>query len=934
MSVAFRRDLLGASSVVRVDAAFGADLTTDSLGWTWIDITADVLYADYAGVTISPIGRSDTSSAAPPSEFSFALKNTTGNYTVGNPSSAYFPGVARNTPVRVVVNIGGGDVVRAQGYANGWTPSWDSSGKFAVVQVSCSGSLRRLQQGSPTIQSAIYRSTFAAPGLVEYAPMEEDSGATRISATGVHPQNAIFGGTVSFAGDSSLGGAKQAVVLNSSSYLGIGCTPHAFGGHWQVDWFMKFTGADPAAETIVMRCWTTNQAAQVVDAVYGAGGWGIRVYAAHGVAAGNSIFTIPVGLATGWWHWRVMAHDSGSGNTDYQVVVFPADLSGAGSSGPLTIATVPGNLTSANVIANAAFDGVAMCHWAIYDQWNFSVVDQSGDGYDNEEAITRLRRLALEEGVELDTSGATGLIPMGPQKPGTVMALLREAETADGGVLFDGLSAGLSYITEFSRYNASPSLTLNATSKHITGFPAPAHDDQRDINRATVALTSGGSATSEQISGPLGSDAIGVYETSVTANVHDEDDASQLAAWRVHLGQAGGLRYPKLVLDVIGAVAHTKSVSIATQWLGCTVGSRIDMQNLRTVTSTFPPGDVQLLIEGWSETITPKTWHVVANCSPFKPWDVGNLDGYQLDCGASVTGSTMTTSSTTVDVLVSDACDWSHADGNFSITVGGEEMTVTAVSATAASTPALVAVGTADSSDGFTDRDVAPGLPAGATAAGNLLVMLASCRDTNAITTGMYITGATGWKKIIDGVNFAIFAKVHNGAETQPVLNILPFSSIVGDTMIAQIASFSGKWGDPKSQLIAVSQQLNAAAQNISYPELQVDLGNFLAFWIGWKADDWTSVASPATEIGEPDSVSGNDAGIVWSFASSATGTGLGAGSFTVTGGASAISRGCVFALRYQYQTLTVTRGINGITRAHVLGEEVHVTHPLVLTRQ
>jgi hypothetical protein len=933
VSVAFRRDLLGASSIVRVDAAFGADLTLNSAAWSWTDITSDVLYADYAGVTISPMGRSDESSTAQPSTFAFALKNTTGNYTVDNPSSIYYPNVARNTPVRVVINIGGGDVVRAQGYANGWKPSWDSSGRFAIVQVSCSGSLRRLQQGSPSVQSAIYRSTIAAPGLVEYAPMEEDSGATRISAVGVHPQNAVFGGTVTPAGEQTLGGAKQAVVLNAGSYLGIGCAPHAFGGHWQVDWFMKFTGSDPAAETIVMRCWTTNVAAQVVDAVYGAGGWGIRVYAAHGVAAGSSIFTIPVGLDTGWWHWRVMAHDGGSGNTDYQVVVFPADLSSGGSAGPLTIATVPGNLTSANVLPSAAFDGVAMCHWAIYDQWNFSVVDESGDGYDNEDANTRLERIALEESVELAINGAASLIPMGPQKPGTVMALLREAETADGGVLFDGLSAGLSYIPEFSRYNASPSLTLNATSKHITGAPAPTHDDQRDVNRVTVQLTSGGSATYQQTGGPLGSDAIGIYETSLSANVHDEGDAYQLAAWRVHLGQAGGLRYPQLVLDVIGAVAHTGSVSIATQWLGCTVGSRIDMQNLRTVTSTFPPGTVELLLEGWSEKITPKTWNVTANCSPFGPWDVGNLDSYQLDCGASVTGSTMTTSSTTVDVLVSDDCDWSHPS-DFSITIGGEEMTVTAVSATAATTPALVATGTAASSDGFVTRTISPGLPAGATTAGNLLVMLASCRDTNAITTGMYITGATGWKKIIDGVNFAIFAKVHSGSETTPTLNILPFTSIVGDTMIAQIASFSGKWGDPKSQLIAVSHQLNASAQDIAYPEIQVNLGNFLAFWTGWKADDWTSVASPATEIGEPDSTSGNDAGIVWSFASSATPVGLGAGSFVVTGGAAAISRGCVFALRYQYQTLTVTRGVNGITRAHGLGEEVHVTHPLILTRQ
>jgi len=115
-----------------------------------------------------------------------------------------------------------------------------------------------------------------------------------------------------------------------------------------------------------------------------------------------------------------------------------------------------------------------------------------------------------------------------------------------------------------------------------------------------------------------------------------------------------------------------------------------------------------------------------------------------------------------------------------------------------------------------------------------------------------------------------------------------------------------------------------------------VALGNALVVWVGWKADDWTSVATigGATEIGEPDSTAGNDAGIVWDAGTTATAARVPGGVFSVIGGAPAISRGCVFAMRYQYQTLTVTRGVNGITRAHALGEDVHVTNPLLPSRQ
>src|SRR6185369_9034385 len=102
------------------------------------------------------------------------------------------------------------------------------------------------------------------------------------------------------------------------------------------------------------------------------------------------------------------------------------------------------------------------------------------------------------------------------------------------------------------------------------------------------------------------------------------------------------------------------------------------------------------------------TWKATVNASPYRPWALGAMDTNPADCGASVTGSTMTTGSTTVDVLISDACNWTHSGGDFSITIGGEEMTVTAVSATAATTPALVATGTSAASS---NAGISPGLP-------------------------------------------------------------------------------------------------------------------------------------------------------------------------------------------------------------------------------
>jgi hypothetical protein len=895
----------------KLELAVGADLTINSNGWMFTD------YSSYGlrDVTVR-FGKTDEASTTQPAQFSGVVKNTDSRFS-------FLP---RGTPIRYSINPGTGYTQVFQGNVDEVKPDWPAgNSQYAEVAITASGSLQRLTQGSPVTQSAIYRSTVRAPGLVKYVPMEEASGASAMQTLGFKPQNAIFGGTVQFAGDNTLGGSQTAAVLNASSYLGIAVNPRPFAGHWQVDWFMKFTGSDPVAETSIMRCWTNNNSAQVVDVVYGAGGWGYRVYAAHMSLTSSAIFTIPVGLSSGWWHWRIMAHDSGAGNTDYSLVVFPV-AGGLGSAGPLTIATVPGNLTSANVLPNAALNGVAMCHWAIYDAWSFSAVDNSADGYAGEDPVTRLKRLCIEESIEVSVTG-TSTVTMGPQKPGPILDLLRACEAADGGILCDGYTAGLTYLAESSRYNRAPTLALDTVKAQIKLPFEPTKNDQGLINDWSLTTPAGDAA---RYSDEVNVAANGRYTSSATVNLADAGQLLDLASWKTRLGTVDELRVPQLKLELIDRP------ELWTSAFALRPGHAVTADNLLT---QFPPGQLGVVAEGVQATIDAASWQATVNCSPSSPFVTGVMDTDWLDCGASVAGSAMTTASTTVDVLVSDECDWSHADGNFNVTLStpglaDEVMTVTAVSATTATTPALVAVGTQDSSDGSTGPTVTPGLPGGATAAGNLLLMFSSCRDTNAVDTDMYVTGASGWRKIVDGVNFVFFAKVHSGSETAPTVH--HSSLITGDTMIAQIASFSGKWGDPASQLVAVAQQLSAAAQDIAYPELPITLGNVLLIWAGWKADDWTSVATLGgiTEISEATSTAGNDAGQVWDYNTSAGVPVVGGGSFVVTGGTSQISRGCVFALRSQYQTFTVTRGVNGITRAHALGETVKVTSPLVLSRQ
>ena len=106
---------------------------------------------------------------------------------------------------------------------------------------------------------------------------------------------------------------------------------------------------------------------------------------------------------------------------------------------------------------------------------------------------------------------------------------------------------------------------------------------------------------------------------------------------------------------------------------------------------------------------------------------------------------------------------------------------------------------------------------------------------------------------------------------------------------------------------------------------------------IGWRADDWTSVATYVatgttfTEISEPSVTAGDDQGFVWDYAFQTTEVDVPAGSFVVTGGGAAATRSIVLLCDGGHQTLTASRGVGGTTAtAHAQYDRVEVAQPLI----
>lgn len=209
------------------------------------------------------------------------------------------------------------------------------------------------------------------------------------------------------------------------------------------------------------------------------------------------------------------------------------------------------------------------------------------------------------------------------------------------------------------------------------------------------------------------------------------------------------------------------------------------------------------------------------------------------------------------------------------------------VSAVDTTVPSFVAAGTASTAN---NASVSPGIPAGYTE-GDLLLIWASIRNSGAGS----IVAPAGWTPLLQTDNIALLGMRASASESAPTVTIA--GGAVSADVIAQMACFRNVELIPA----ATAYQLNPSGQSINYPALTGLQDSWaVVLYLGWKQDDWTSVAaiSGATEIGEPVATAGNDAGMVWDYQLTTTPTAIAAGVLTVTGGVSAISYGATVAMR------------------------------------
>lgn len=693
---------------VAIEAAFGADISTDAATWNWYDITAKVAHEN---ILKFRQGRSDGSSAAEPATIALELFNTTGDFSEDNPTSIYYPNVIENVPFRVRAGI---SLVQGIGYANGWVPSWDTSGKRAITKVTASGITRRLKQGKTPFRAPIYRAAITK-GAIAFWPCDDGKTAT-VAA------NAISGGPsmvmpnayfVHFGGfDSKLvpAGSGQLPDMTGGGALRADLPPYAITNTWTIECCWAGGDGGTFANSYGLIDWMT------VDSAGNRVRYGFYVYPDDfptpslflDAADASTFYTgttltrlyTSAALTDGTVrHVRFVATQSGS-SKDYRVyvndVLVASDLGNTAGhdlgriesvvASPYVYQLLPGGspgrtyLQTANTVGNIAVYNTAILPVGVGNGDHYNALK----GYPGELASARIARLCREQGVPAAVLG-TSTTAMGVQKQAVFVDLLKECETADLGVLWDGLGAGVTYVPRTLRYDQDAAMTLNRAAGHIAPpFEPDQNPDQKTRNDLTVGRVDGSSArfVDSDATHPKSTARAGTYDEQLSLNVSTDAVLLDQAAYRVHQGTVSGYRWPAINVNLANATAGP---ALLGAWTDTGVTSRVDVTN---PPSQAGPNSITSVVEGYSMSIGFFEWEIGLVASPYEPWRVGVVEGstepLRLETGGSKLDATVNSSATSLTVSTQVFPAWvttaaNAADFPYDVEIEGERLTVTGI---------------------------------------------------------------------------------------------------------------------------------------------------------------------------------------------------------------------------------------------------------------
>lgn len=700
---------------LKVGFAFGHSVAEDPTGLSFEQIAPGA--GDDPGPVLGSVtitrGRVGDASTTDPTTIETSLRDTDGDFSPRNVEGEHYGELLMDTPVQVAVDIGAGDVVLGTAFVPDWNPTWDGPDVNDRVAINAEGILghlnRNLVEGSALRRA--HTKGALADGLIAYYPLDNaTSGDVSITAPALDlvagyvaaPFQPLFFhfvlGGVEWTSDGPVGAAgsvrlsSAALIARPHITIGAEAFPTVAGEPMRVGMAFKFVDQIPDSpltggeyEATIIRIFRyvglsgTNESWAVRLITSGAGTlFNINTFHVNSGGSVDVTNTTAVPLTTNRWYYLTLSFESASGgaSTTYRTMIDDALV----HTGTAAIAYASTNSVRS---LNIASDVPGIGNVSALSLWSGSSIPAEGAGYEAftahlaESAADRIQRLCTEEGVAVDlTAGDTSA--MGPQKPGTLLQLLRECEAADHGVLLERRNGLLGYDPLTSRYNLPVALTLtygSETDPDADVSNLRQFDDKRDLyNLITVTGRDGSEATAERVGGPVGTDAIGPRPKPVTLNLATVDQLAQHAGWLLH---AGTIDKPRYVITL----NPFSNENIRSDILPCGQGSRIAVTGAPA--KHAGPDDLDLIVEGEVIEVGADVWTVMWWCEPYAVLAVRTLasdsNAGRLDTQGCVTAEALDSTETGVDVTNDDG-GWSTTAVPYDIVIGGEQMTVTAAS--------------------------------------------------------------------------------------------------------------------------------------------------------------------------------------------------------------------------------------------------------------
>jgi hypothetical protein len=568
-----------------------------------------------AGITLSR-GRSDEFDDVDAAQVALRLDNKDGRFSLGSATYGCIP----DQRLKLIVTKGTGSRTYL-GYVQSWPTQWDGPlGGLAFATITALDVETRLQRhklGSMVSGETLTSGHF----VIAYYPLSEPDGSTSagdLSGNGWPPLTPTGSGTpVDFGGGTGPTWTEDtAALFAGGKYLTSPLNYPDPRNLWSMAAFFATTSASMGIVNLYGS--ETPTTGRVTLGINGSGKLQAECYSA---ATGVTLTAVSSASVNDGNVHLAGARFIASGALTTLELYLDGVLADSATASTVATSTVTGKTLDVGSAAGsfaAPFSGSISHVQVRLTTIDMAALNAAGTtGFAGETAAARLARIGTYAGVATSSTATT---PMAGQRfTGTaVWDLMQEVAEAEGGLLYINQTGAvvLKSRTElWAKAEGTPAFTTPVTN--VNDEDLTVVGDKTYLKNRVTGTRDGGAQ--QQYDNAASIAQYDVYDSDLgTLIVLTDAEVFDRCAWQANVYGQVSARMSSVTIDLF-----TRSTAVQQAVLGIELGDRMQ---ITTMPAQSPVSTVDLIIEGWSETITEKSWTRTFNTAPAKLQQPFRLD--------------------------------------------------------------------------------------------------------------------------------------------------------------------------------------------------------------------------------------------------------------------------------------------------------------------